>query len=258
VDAGCLPRRESRTILGILILEDIIMAVILAVFSAMAGKVSLDYLPVTLALAKAIGFCLFFLIFERPIRGVINFILKVEPDEIFIIEIIGLIFMVSLIAKFIGLSEATGAFFIGSAMAESRHKHRIKTLLEPLGFFAAALFFLSFGLQIDLLAIDAQVIYIVSVLIAVSIVGKYLTGLASAPIERLSLAEAKNVGYSLFSRGEFSILIAALFVQKQAWHGIKEITAIYVFVLMILSTFLIKKYTISCQSDPKPVPKPIP
>ena len=37
-DAGCLPRKETRTVLGILIVEDIIMAVMLAVFSALAFR----------------------------------------------------------------------------------------------------------------------------------------------------------------------------------------------------------------------------
>ncbi|MBU1866979.1 MAG: cation:proton antiporter, partial [Candidatus Margulisbacteria bacterium] len=120
-------------------------------------------------------------------------------------------------------------------------------LLGPLGFFAAALFFLSFGLQVDLLAIDRNVIAMVLTLILVSIGGKLLTGLAAVPIQKISLAEAQNVGYSLFSRGEFSILIASLLAtQGMAVHGIKEITAVYVFVLMILSSVLIKRYTNTC------------
>jgi len=152
-----------------------------------------------------------------------------------------------LVAKFIGLSEAIGAFFVGSAMAESQHKARIKELLEPLGFFAAALFFLSFGLQVNLLSINLNIILVVTVLIIVSILGKLLTGLCSVPIEKLSWAEAQNIGFSLFSRGEFSILIASLFIQESlAGSGIREVIAIYVFVLMILSTVLIKRYTKTC------------
>jgi CPA2 family monovalent cation:H+ antiporter-2 len=250
VDAGCLPRRETRTVLGILILEDIIMAVVLAVFSALAYRPVLEYLPISISIAKAVAFCLIFFILEKPIRNFLNFILNVEQNEIFILEIVGIIFLVSLFARFIGLSEAIGAFFIGSAMAESRHKHRIKQLLEPLGCFAAALFFLSFGLQVNLLAIDANILIMVAILIAVSIAGKLLTGLASAPVEKLSYREAQNVGVSLFSRGEFSILIASLFATESLTaYGIREITAIYVFFLMILSTFLIKRYTATCRIE---------
>ena len=250
VDAGCISRKETRTVLGILIVEDIIMAVILAVFSALAFEPVLNYLPISIAIAKALGFFALFVIFERPIKNFLNFILNVEKNEIFILEIIGIIFLVSLVAKFIGLSEAIGAFFIGSAMAESHHKARIKKLLEPLGFFAAALFFISFGLQVNLLAVNANVLIMVSILVAVSIIGKMVTGLASKPIEGLSLQEAQNVGVSLFSRGEFSILIASLFIKESlASHGIREIIAIYVFVLMILSTFLIKRYTKTCKIE---------
>jgi len=249
VDAGCMPRKETRTVLGILIVEDIIMAVVLAIFSALAYKPVIELLPLSLAIAKAVAFCGVFVVFEKPIRSILNFVLNVEQNEIFILEIVGIIFLVSLLAKFIGLSEAIGAFFIGSAMAESHHKHRIRQLLEPLGFFAAALFFLSFGLQVNLLSVNASILTIVAVLIAVSIFGKYVTGLFAAPIEKLSFQEAQHVGYSLFSRGEFSILIASLFIAEGAAGGIREIIAIYVFALMILSTFLIKRYTKVCKIE---------
>ncbi|MFH1390039.1 MAG: cation:proton antiporter [Candidatus Margulisiibacteriota bacterium] len=248
VDAGCMPRHETRTVLGILIVEDIVMAVMLAIFAALAhNNSSVDLALISIALLKALLFCGFFVVLEKPIRSFLNFLLNVEQEEIFLLEIIGLIFVIALFSKFIGLSEATGAFFIGSALAESEHKGRIKKLLGPLGFFAAALFFLSFGLQVDLLAIDRNVIAMVLTLILVSIGGKLLTGLAAVPIQKISLAEAQNVGYSLFSRGEFSILIASLLAtQGMAVHGIKEITAVYVFVLMILSSVLIKRYTNTC------------
>lgn len=248
VEAGCMPRRETKTILGILIVEDIIMAVLLAIFAALAqhGN-SFDPALILLALGKAVLFCGAFVVLEKPIRALLNLFLKVEQEEIFLLEVIGLIFIVSLFSKFIGLSEATGAFFIGSALAESAHKGRIKKLLEPLGFFAAALFFISFGLQVDLLAIDQTVLFMVLTLVLFSIGGKLLTGLLAAPIQGFSLDEAQNIGYSLFSRGEFSILIASLItVESVAFHGLKEITAIYVFVLMILSSSLIKRYTKTC------------
>ena len=250
VDAGCLPRKETRTVLGILIIEDIIMAVMLAIFSALAFEPSFNLAALAVPLAKAIAFCAVFIIFEKPIRELFNYILNVEQNEIFILEIIGIIFLVSLAAKFIGLSEAIGAFFIGSAMAESQHKHRIKQMLTPLGFFAAALFFLSFGLQVNLLAINEYVLVTVTVLIIISILGKLATGLFSAPLEKMSWREAQNVGVSLFSRGEFSILIASLFITDSlASQGIRETIAIYVFVLMILSTVLIKRYTKTCRIE---------
>ncbi|MFH1542818.1 MAG: cation:proton antiporter [bacterium] len=250
VDAGCMPRKETKIVLGILIVEDILMAVVLAIFSALASNPIISLSPILIALTKALIFCGIFVVLEKQIRDILGKVLAVEKDEIFILALIGIIFIVSLAAKFIGLSEAIGAFFIGSAMAESHHKARVKKLLEPLGFFAAALFFLSFGLQVNLLAVTPQILIVVGVLIVVSMAGKMLTGLAAAPIEKLSLLEAQNVGWSLFSRGEFSILIASLFIGSQSSaSGIREIIAIYVFVLMIVSTILIKRYTKTCQIE---------
>ncbi len=247
-DAGCMSRKETKTVLGVLIIEDIIMAMVLAILSALAFQPSIEISSVFLVVLKAIAFCMFFIVFESPIRIAINKILRIESNEIFLMQVIGLIFIVAVFSKVIGLSEATGAFFIGSAMAESEHKHRIKTLLNPLAYFAAPLFFLSFGLQVNLLKFDITMLFMLCVLIFVSIVGKFLTGLLSMPLEKASFREAQNIGISLFSRGEFSMILAGLFIAKaSSTHGIKEITAIYVFVLMIISTFLIKRFTKTCR-----------
>ncbi len=247
-DAGCMSRKESRTVLGVLIIEDIIMVIILAVLSALALQPSVDIKAVSFIVAEALLFCLFFIALEKPIKGLLNIVLNVELSEIFILQVIGLVFFMSFLSRVIGLSEATGAFFIGSALAETVHKQRIKALLEPLAYFSAALFFLSFGLSINILSIDLNMMYMLGVLIAVSIAGKFLVGMAAAPIENLSWREGQNIGVSLFSRGEFSMLLAGLFIAKGAsTHGIKEITAVYVFILMIISSILIKHFTKTCK-----------
>ena len=248
IDAKCMDRRETKTVLGILIIEDIVMAVMLAVFASLAANPTLNAASIAFSIVKAILFCSVFIVFEKPIRALINRILDVQLKEIFLLETIGIIFIVSILANMIGLSEATGAFFIGSAMAETIHQKRIKKMLRPLGYFSASLFFLSFGLQVNILALTPKMILMVAVLIFVSIIGKLVTGFSTIPLEGLTASEAQNIGYSLFSRGEFSILIASLFItQVSDVAGIREIIAVYVFTLIIISTMLIKKYTKTCE-----------
>lgn len=249
-DAGCMSRKETKTVLGVSIIEDIAMAMGLAVLSSLVFRPSIDPSQITMIVIEAILFCLFFIIFENPIRAFFNKFLNVENNEIFLMQVIGAIFIVSVFSRFIGLSEATGAFFIGSAMADTEHKHRIKTLLNPLAYFAAPLFFLSFGLQVNLLNFDLTMFAMLSILIGISIAGKLLTGLLSMPFEKTTFREAQNIGVSLLPRGEFAMILAGLFVaQASSNYGIKEITALYVFVLMIISTFFVKRFTKTCTMD---------
>ncbi len=249
-DAGCMSRKETKTILGVSILEDILMAMGLAILSSLVLKPSIEVGQITIVVIEAVLFCLFFIVFEDPIKKIINRVLNVESNEIFLMEVLGIVFLVSVISRFIGLSEATGAFFIGSAMADSNHKARIKTLLNPIAYFAAPLFFLSFGLQVNLLKFDLTMLWMLTVLITVSIAGKLLTGLLSMPFEKASFREAQNIAVGLLPRGEFAMILAGLFVAKASTaYGIKEITAIYVFILMIISTFFVKRFTKTCKLD---------
>ncbi|MFC2163316.1 cation:proton antiporter [Candidatus Altiarchaeota archaeon] len=248
MDAKCMDRKETHTIMGVLIFEDIIMAVMLAFFTAIKDNPVLDLAELSPAFIKAVAFCGFFFVFEDPVRRFFDRVLDVRSDEVFFLASLGIVFLASSISYELGLSEAIGAFFIGSALAESKHQKRMKKLLKPVGYFASSIFFLSFGLHVDLLDIGTTTIFAVILLIIGSLAGKMATGLASIRINGLNREEAVHVGWSLFPRGEFSIILASLFVvTSQGLYDFTEIIALYVFFLMIASTFLIKNYTKKCQ-----------
>jgi len=257
MDAKCMDRKETRTIMGVLIFEDIIMAVLLAFFTAMKDNPVLEITHLAPAFLKAVAFAGFFLGFESQIKAFFDRALDVRSDEVFFLASLGIVFLASSVSYELGLSEAIGAFFIGSALAESKHQKRIKKLLKPIGYFASSIFFLSFGLHVDILDIGPKTLAAVVLLIIGSLVGKMATGLASERIAGLNREEAIHVGWSLFPRGEFSIILASLFVVSSGGvYNFTETIAIYVFLLMIASTFLIKRYTRKCELDPAVLAKP--
>lgn len=247
MDSKCMDRRETKTIMGVLIFEDIVMAVLLAFFTALKDNPMIDVSGMLLPLAKAVAFCGFFLLLEKPIKVFFDRLLDIDSDEHFFLMTLGVVFLASFAAYYVGLSEAIGAFFIGSALAESAHQARVKKLLKPLGYFASSMFFLGFGLNVDLLSIGFRTASIVFALILASLAGKMWTGLLTHKINKLSVEESIHVGWSLFPRGEFSIILASVFAaDSQMVANFTEIIAVYVFTLMLVSTFLIKNYTKKC------------
>ncbi|MBD3388954.1 MAG: hypothetical protein GF416_07705 [Candidatus Altiarchaeales archaeon] len=247
LESDCMDRKETKTILGVLIFEDLVMVVLLAFFTSFSANPVFDLARLTPAFGKAAVFCGFFILFYNRIRDLFDWMFLVESDEIFLLSVMGVVFLVSFAAQAMDLSEAIGAFFIGSAMADTKHQRRIKALLKPVGYFASAIFFLSFGLRVDILEVGSQTILIVGVMILASMAGKMMTGYSARAFKGLNREEAMHVGWTLFPRGEFSIIIASIFVvESHGRHNLNEIVAIYVLALMVLSTFLIRRYTRKC------------
>lgn len=71
-----------------------------------------------------------------------------QSDEVLLLSIVGVTFLVAGIAEGAGVSAAVGAFLVGVAIADPVSA-RAATLIGPLRDLFAALFFFLFGLQID-------------------------------------------------------------------------------------------------------------
>jgi CPA2 family monovalent cation:H+ antiporter-2 len=130
----------------------------------------------------------------------------------------------------VGVSEAIGAFLAGSLVAETRHKERAERLFAPLQGLFAAVFFLSFGLSVDIRTLGAVVP--AALLISLfAIVAKIATGVWNGRAEGLGPQSSLILGLSLLPRGEFSIVLAALAAQA----GYMEAPALITLTVLILA-----------------------
>ncbi|MEE9488302.1 MAG: cation:proton antiporter [Candidatus Brocadiales bacterium] len=230
---------ETECLLGILVFEDIFIAIYLAVLSGIITAGSLQFAPVSLAVLKALGFCLGLMLVGKVFRKQLGKILDVESTELFVLLMFSIILLTASAARLLGLSEAIGAFFAGMVIAETRQKSRTLELIAPLQYITVAIFFVSFGIITNYSALGA-VFWWALLLVGISIPFKLLTGVFAGRAYELNRRAQIRLGLSLLPRGEFSIVIAAVATTGVCGfsHHLQALTILYVLILAMLGSVL--------------------
>ena len=209
-DLDLKKERFAELIFGILIVEDILAIVMIAVLSGFATTGSFTASAVGLTVLKLGSFLGILIVVGLIIvPRLLNYVARFKSNEMLLIAVLGLCFGVSLLAVKLEYSVALGAFLIGAIVAEARQIKRIETLLEPVRDMFSAVFFVSIGLLIDpsLLAKYAGPILIITAVVVVGQVFSCTFGTFIAGHERQT---ALRVGIGLAQIGEFSFIIASL------------------------------------------------
>jgi CPA2 family monovalent cation:H+ antiporter-2 len=209
-ELGLKKERFAELIFGILIVEDILAIVMIALLSGFATTGSFTASAVgwtVLKLGSFLGILLVAGLIVVP--RLLNYVARFKSNEMLLIAVLGLCFGVSLLAVKLEYSVALGAFLVGAIVAEARQIKRIETLLEPVRDMFSAVFFVSIGLLIDpsLLAKYAGPILIITAVVVVGQVFSCTFGTFLAGHERQT---ALRVGMGLAQIGEFSFIIASL------------------------------------------------
>ncbi|MFG2333353.1 cation:proton antiporter [Streptomyces sp. NPDC048604] len=205
-DLGRLGNRETPAVLGVLVLEDLSMALYLPLLTALVAGVGLAGGSIALVIALGtVGVVLYF-----ALRHGHHLSRAVSSDnpELLLLVVLGLTVLVAGIAQRLQVSAAVGAFLVGIALsgevAEGAHR-----LLTPLRDLFAAVFFVFFGLSTDPGAIP-PVLGVATLLAVVTVLTKVATGWYAARRAGVGPRGRLRAGGALVARGEFSVVIAGL------------------------------------------------
>ncbi len=227
-ELGRLNFPETPVILSILIQEDMVMAVYLPLVAVLIIGGSMQRMAISVSIAVATVIVVLFAAVK--FGGAFSRLVRHESDEIILLTTFGTVLLVAGIAERFQVSSAIGAFLVGIAisgpLAEQSHR-----LLSPLRDLFAAMFFFFFGLQIDPRSLKSMLLLAI-VLGVITALTKMLTGYLAAIVSGVDRSARFRVGSVLISRGEFSIVIAALAVGVDPKLG--SLAAAYVLFLEIL------------------------
>ncbi|WP_078888313.1 cation:proton antiporter [Streptomyces sclerotialus] len=227
-DLNRLGNRETPVILGVLVLEDLSMAVYLPLLTALLAGVGLAGGSVTLLIALgAVGLVLYLAL--RHGRVISRWVSSDNP-EMLLLVVLGLTVLVAGIAQELQVSAAVGAFLVGIALS-GEVAEGARKLLMPLRDLFAAIFFVFFGLSTDPTAIP-PVLLPALLLAAVTTVTKVLTGWYAARRAGIGPNGRLRAGGALVARGEFSVVIAGLTTAVEPRIG--PIATAYVLIMVIL------------------------
>ncbi|MFM9449401.1 cation:proton antiporter [Streptomyces acidiscabies] len=223
-----LGNRETPVVLGILVLEDLAMAVYLPILTAVLAGVSLAGGALTLLISLGtVGAVLYVAL--RHGRLVSRAVAS-DSAELLLLVVLGLTLLVAGIAQQLQVSAAVGAFLVGIALS-GEVAEGAGNLITPLRDLFAAVFFVFFGLHTDPSAIPPVLVPALT-LALVTTGTKIATGYWAARRAGISVPGRWRAGGVLVARGEFSIVIAGLAVGVEPRIG--PLATAYVLILVLL------------------------
>ncbi|GAB3831976.1 cation:proton antiporter [Dactylosporangium cerinum] len=232
IDLGRLARPETRLILGVIVVEDLFLALYLAALQPVLGGA---HEPAEMALqaAKAFGFLLALAAVARFGTRLVGRLIAVRDNELLVITFLGAAVLVAGVSELLGVADAIGAFMVGLILAGTDSAPRIRDLVHPLRDAFAAIFFFAFGLAIDPGDV-ASVAGPVAAAAALTIAMNLAAGLVAARLHGFGPQPAANVAATLLARGEFALILAAMAAAAGLDRRLAPFIAGYVLVLAVL------------------------
>ncbi len=231
-----LANPEAPMILGITVIEDIVIAVYLAIVSVILSGQTEPW-PVVLQLTVAFLFLVVMFALARWGGRVISRLTRTRDDELFTILFFALAMGFAGLGQFLGITDAIGAFLIGVVLGASRHHARIEQFAVPLRDVFAAFFFVNFGLSLDYTTFG-EVLVPVAIAIGITIVLNAGAGQLVALLNRLGPQGGINTAGILVNRGEFALILATLSVDAGLDARITPFAGLYVLVMAIIGPVL--------------------
>jgi CPA2 family monovalent cation:H+ antiporter-2 len=246
---------ETEMILGIIMFEDVFLAVYLSLVSGIVLSGATSISGVAMSGTIALAFILGLIAVGRFAAPLLNRALNISSNEVFILVVFASLFLLAGLGETIHVAEAIGALLLGLVLAETDHSQRIEHLVVPFRDFFGAIFFFGFGLTIDPYALGGAVWLALGAVI-LTVVGNVAAGILAGRTAKLSSADSLNIGLTIVSRGEFSIILANLAKAGNLLPIIQPFAALYVLILAIIGPILTKEsdriYDLSVRLIPKP------
>lgn len=229
-----LSSSAGRTAFSVLLMQDLAVVPILFLITLFAGQTDSATGAALLALAEAFGVILaIFLAGRFLVRPLLRFAGGSGSQELFMACVLLLIIGTSALTAVAGLSTALGAFLAGLLFAATEYRHQVHNDIEPFKGLLLALFFISVGMQLDIMAIWSRIGPIVLAATALmALKAAILFGLARA--FRHSRAVSAETAILLGEGGEFALIAVSASVLAGI---IPKATAEFVIPLVVLTMF---------------------
>ena len=208
-ELGMIKDEASTIILGVAVIEDIIIISMLAILQSVSSTGGLSGMELVVSIGTVLAFiggALY--IGSKTVPRFVNLIGKTNQHDVLVVAILGVAFGLSFMAFEIGISVATGAFFAGVLIAESKVHSVTRVLTTPLKDMFGAIFFVSIGALMDITRIPSFILPAL-MLIAISIGAKFLTVYFSSRSQGYPAKASLKAAFGLSSSGgELALVVA--------------------------------------------------
>ncbi|MFU2508363.1 MAG: cation:proton antiporter domain-containing protein [Pseudoalteromonas prydzensis] len=216
-ESGELKQRRGQLAIGMLLFQDIAVVPLLITLPLLAQSSGTEGIAwaLTFALTKgAFVSLLLWAIGKWVLPKVFSEVALMRTDELFVLTTLLVALFAAGLTYLFGLSMALGAFLAGMMLGESQYRHQLEADIRPFRDILMGLFFVTVGMQLDVLFVLGVWYWIVAAL-ALMLLLKIgvITFLAQLMGERKQ--DAVAAGIMLWQMGEFGFVLIALATKHQ-------------------------------------------
>ncbi|MEK9627594.1 MAG: cation:proton antiporter [Nitrospinota bacterium] len=232
---------HGRLCIGTLLFQDLCVVPIMLLMPLLAQAGDISALDLTLAMFESLAavvaiFFLSKLIVPRTLAWIAHF----GNKEHLTLSVIFIILITGWISHKMGLSLAMGALIAGMIISDSEYNHQIIIDILPLRDYFSSIFFISVGMLLQIEIFFDSVLFFTGLAAAVVLLKMILAFLACLTMQnplRISLV----VGLRLAQIGEFSLILAAIGLEKGLFDNYQYQSLLIVSILsMLVAPFLIQ------------------
>ncbi len=218
--------RESETIVWLMVFEDIVVIIILALITPQSGHPGI-------MLAKTITVLLSLYALIRFGKEQIIWVLK-RDDELPVLLTFSAVLGISALSIYMGIPESFIVIAFGTLLG-TIDPVSFEIQSRPFKDVFLVVFFVFFGITVNLFTAGISLFVLISVSL-VAVFSKYLSGIAIGKYVHKSSRSGIEIWANTIGRGEFSIVIAALY----ASDAVSGTIACMVIVTSIIGAFVAK------------------
>nr|WP_321351944.1 cation:proton antiporter [uncultured Methanoregula sp.] len=207
-EKGEVDTLPGRTLLGILIFQDLAIIPMMLITPLLVGSGGPDMNALPLQVGKVALIILVIIVMARWIIPAFLFrVAKEKNRELFLVTLAGTCILVAWLTSEAGLSFTLGAFIAGLIIGESEYNIDALGHIIPFRDVFAAIFFLSIGMLLNTQTVFVD-FYYVAMMVLIIIGVKILTGALAAKVLGMPMRVCVFCSLALCQIGEFSFVLA--------------------------------------------------
>jgi monovalent cation:proton antiporter-2 (CPA2) family protein len=240
-DLGKLQTKESVTILGAAIADDVIVVVLLAFLMSFSG---LQDVSLGLVIGqKILFFALIILLGWKVVPWAMKWMTRIRASEIVVSSALMICFAFAFMAEEMGVAGIIGSFAAGLSLSQTKVRHEIEEKLNPIAYSVfVPIFFVSIGLPVTFEGLGNQIGLIVALSI-MAVFSKWIGCGLGARLTGFNTASSISIGSGMISRGEVALIIVSLGLSQHLLPAEWYTSTILVVILTTIITPPLLKIT---------------
>lgn len=205
-DLGKMKTRESTTMLGAAVFDDILVVILLAFAMSFLGTDDVNLTMIILK--KVVFFASIILIGWKGVPAIMRWLSPLRVSESIVSAALIICFSFAYFGELLGIAGIIGAFAAGIAISQTNYKHEVEKKVEPIAYaMFVPIFFVSIGMNITFDGIGNQIWFILA-LTVIAVLTKLIGCGLGARMTGFDAKSSAIIGSGMVSRGEVALIIA--------------------------------------------------